>query len=653
MRPIWIAVLLAVTASSISADVARFDPPDKRLDKKVTLEVNYTKLDDVAKSLSEQSGVTIKAGTGLRDWKVRERHVTIQAKEIALGKIIDEIERLLGYYVSREGKEGEWTYIIWQDKKSRDLEAEMVTAAKEAAAQRAKETRQSAVDAAGKALKMTPEEARKLRDKDPLAAYMGSSTSGRGFAQLLSSMQSQFPTEYDLMMRGKQAYLPLTNLPPTLTQATSDAASGGLANAMKGKGLPDLTPYRLVIMPFGGSENAEASLMGISGLMWMTGLAPGQTPTGGSGPWGDGMPMGMFPLAGQNSAFGNVFGKMLFAFDEGASLDEATKQVSAEAQNGSFLADTLARKSPTEETPPTDPELTREVEIDPKAIGGGMADLMGRGPSPQNQGKAVAEISRALGIPTLLESFSSDMPIALFVKPGKQPVYKVLIALEKAGYKWDRGDGTLRIRSEDWALKRSYEIPESFIAFYKDLLEKQGELTLDDLAQMANGLTDEQIENTLLKDTDLRYAVVPLATGLGFGGGCEILRFYATLTPSQRQSLSTESGLSFGQLSDAQWERLSTIITDRFGGLDIADGSILLKPLTEDEIKRGSLSRTFDITVLVNGEQEPRKLAETVPILGKQQIAQIQEGVKKAEEDAKNKAEQDKDKTAQPAPQPK
>jgi hypothetical protein len=534
LRSVWITALVISLCASVCADTSKFSPPDPRLEKKVTIEVDHTKLEDVVKSLSEQSGVTVKAGTGTRDWKVRERHVTIHAKEIALGKMIDEIERLLGYYVSREGKEGEWTYIIWQDKKSRDLEAEMVTAAKEAAAQRAKETRQSALDVANKALKMTPEEALKNRDKDPLGAYMGGTKSGRGYAQLLSSMQSQFPTEYDLMMRGKQASLPLTNLPPTLTQAASDAASGGLANAMKGKGLPDLTPHQLVIMPFGGSENAEASLMGMSGLMWMTGLAPGQTPTGGSGPWGDGLPMGMFPLAGQNSPFGNIFGKMLFAFDEGASLDEAMKQISAEAQNGSFLADTLARKSPTEETPPTDPELTREVEIDPKGIGGGMADLMGRGPSPQNQGKAVAEISRALGIPTLLESFSSDMPIALFLKPGKQPVYKVLIALEKAGYKWDRGDGTLRVRSEDWALKRSYEIPESFIAFYKDLLEKQGELTLDVLAQIASTLTDEQIQNTLSKDEDLGFAVSTLG-GDFFGEGREILRFYAALTPAQKE----------------------------------------------------------------------------------------------------------------------
>ncbi|MCX6377634.1 MAG: hypothetical protein NTU88_16645, partial [Armatimonadetes bacterium] len=147
MRLVYIGAVLAVLVSGACADIAKFDPQDKRLDKKVTIEVDHTKLEDVVKSLSEQSGVTVKAGTGTRDWKVRERHVTIRAKDMPLGRMMDEITGLLGYYLSREGKEGEWTYIIWQDKKSRDLEAEMMTAEKEAAAQRAKETRQSAVDA--------------------------------------------------------------------------------------------------------------------------------------------------------------------------------------------------------------------------------------------------------------------------------------------------------------------------------------------------------------------------------------------------------------------------------------------------------------------------------------------------------------------------
>ncbi|MCX6376590.1 MAG: hypothetical protein NTU88_11255, partial [Armatimonadetes bacterium] len=470
-----------------------------------------------------------------------------------------------------------------------------------------------------------------------------------------SSMQSQFPTEYDLMMRGKRAFVPITNLPPNLSQAISDAVSGHLEAAQgrqAGEETSGFTPYQIVMMPFSELESSGAWMTGISGMMFITGLMPGQKPASDGNLFGGGEPVGIFPLARPDSPFGKLFGKGLLALDEGMPMDEVNKQLYPQSADPSFLADALARKSPTEETPPTDPELTREIEIDAKAMPVGMSAMMSAGKIHESQGKATAEISRALGMPVLLESYSMNMPIAMFVKPGKQPVYKVLIALEKAAYKWSRGENTLRIRPEDWALKRSYEIPESLLAYYKNLLEKQGVLTLDDLAQLANGLTDEQIQNTLSKDEDVNFAVGALG-GDFVREGRDILRLYAALTPAQKEALNTESGLPFSQLSDSQWERLRSIITDRLGGLDIAEGSILLKPQSKMEIEEKMLRRTFEIAVQVSGEQETRKTEVRIFIQSRKTITAVRERRRKAEEAAKA-AEQNKDKQpnqpAQPPP---
>ena len=204
MRLVYIGAVLAVVVSGACADIAKFDPADKRLDKKVTLAVNHVKLEEVAKNLSEQSGITIKAGAGTRDWKVREQKVSIHGRDVPLSKALDQVTKLLGYCLSREGKEGEWTYIIWQDKKGRDLEAEMLNAQREEAAQRVAKSRQGTIDLAKDALGMSPEEAMKQRDKNPVLAYMGGTKTGRGFAGFLSYFQANFPTEYDLMLRGKR-----------------------------------------------------------------------------------------------------------------------------------------------------------------------------------------------------------------------------------------------------------------------------------------------------------------------------------------------------------------------------------------------------------------------------------------------------------------
>ncbi|MCX6376470.1 MAG: hypothetical protein NTU88_10640, partial [Armatimonadetes bacterium] len=269
--------------------------------------------------------------------------------------------------------------------------------------------------------------------------------------------------------------------------------------------------------------------------------------------------------------------------------------------NPEFIAGALAQDSPTEKNPPTDPELTREVEIKDVLNGAGGRAFVGND-SEKNQGKILAEISRAMGGPLLKESFDTEMaPIGLYIHPGKQPLYKVLIALEKAGSIWNMDDGVLRIRPSNWALLRSYEIPESFTIRYKDLLDKYGELTLDDIAGIASSLTDGQIQHALAQASDLQPAVECITQGRS--ATREVLRLYASLTEEQKTALDGDAGLPFSQLTNAQWDRLSVVLDDRLGGLYIQDGSIRLMPQAEKEIKAGELSRKFEITAQVSGEK--------------------------------------------------
>lgn len=645
MKRLLILVLVLLICTYASAEMPKLNPPDPRLDKKVTVDVNSAKLDDVAKSLSDQGGITIKAGSGERDWKVREAQVTIHAKDVALGKALDEVSRLLGFYVSREGKEGAWTYIIWQDKKARDLEAEMVTAEKEAAAKHIKDMRQTAIDNADKALKMSPDEAMKLKDKDPLTAYLGGTKSGRAFSQMLSSFGSQFPTEYDLMMRGKRSFIPVSSLPKGVV---NDALNGGLAKGIqqqmgdKGK---NLNPYQLVMMPM-EDDNRMAGMLGVGGVMFITGLGPDGKQ--GNDMFGGGMPMTMFPIMSPSSGASKLIGEGMLAVEAGESMDEVGKRLGPKMQDPDFLSQAVAKDSPTEKAIPTDPELTREIELKADGLPGGQAGLNPLSNTGQeNQGRALQEISRALDWQVYYESFNRAMPIALFVKPGKQPVYKVLIALEKAGYKWEHGESSLRIRPEDWAVKRSYAIPASYIAYYKDLLQKNGELTMDDVAGIANSLTDEQISNTLLTDPDL----APLGGALSggpFAGSRDLLRVYASFDQNQKDALNTDSGLPFSQLSDAQWDKLNTIITDRLGGIYVASGSIGLKALTDAQAKAGTLTRTFTLTVQVQGEQDPRKIDQTIGLQSKKEREAMLAQRKKMQDQMKAAGQNN---TAQPKPQ--
>ncbi len=653
VKQLIILVLVLALCPCASAETVKFNPPDPRLDKKVTLDVDHVKLEEVAKSLSEQTGVTIKAGAGERDWKVRERRVSIHAKDVPTMTLVQETTKLLGFYLSREGKENEWTYIIWQDKKARDLEKEMLTAEKEAAAKRIKDMRQSALDSAQKALKMTPEEAMKLKDKDPLMAFLGGTKTGRAFSTLFSSFGSLFPTEYDLMMRGKRASVPISGMPANMQGAIGDTLSGGFGKAFKdemGKDAQGLTPNQLVFMPLDAGSNMEAGMLGLGGVAFITGTMPNSKQNDEL--FGAGTPMTMFPMITPGSGASKLFGEAMLAIEGGESLKSVGQRLEPKMEDPAFLSQMIAKDSPTEKNVPTDPELTREIEIKADALPGAAAAKSVGNMQQVDQSKTLVEISRATGWPVLFESFRQTMPIAMFIKPGKQPIYKVLIALEKGGYKWERGEGTLRIRPSDWATKRSYEIPESYMIYYKNLLEKQGEFSMDDVAGIASSLTDEQLTNTLVVDPDLGFLMPALMGGI-ISGPRDTLRLYASLTPEQKQALYAEGGLPFSQLTDAQWDKMNSIITDRLSGVYVTDGSISIKPLSEAESKANSPSRTFETTVQVQNEQEPRKFSQIIYLPGKAELQARKEQQKKAEE-ARKAAEQNKPgqpaQAQQPAP---
>ena len=626
------------------ADNAVIEKPDPRLDKKVTLEVSHAKLEDVVKQLSDQTGIVIKAGNGKRDWRVRERRVTIQAKDIRLGDLMDRISKLLNYYLSRGGKDGEWTYLYWQDMRSRALEEEMLIAAREAAAQRTVKARQGALDMAEDALAMTSEEALKKRDKDPLLAYMGGTKAGRGFAQLLSALGTGYSTERDLMLRGRRVNMPLTGFSPALQQAVADATSGGFfAPHLTGENFQGLVPGQVIFEPADSMGNSEMGALGFGGLVFITSVPIGGAP--GDGPFGGGMPMSMFPLSSPNSPIGKLAGKFFLAIEEGKSLEEASKQIQSEMESTDFMADALARESKTEKNPPTDPKLTREVELGKIPAG---SDPEG---SANDLSKAAAEISKATGNPVLMESFTKMMAVGRYLKPGKQPFYKILIGLEKAGYTWERSGDTLRIRPEDWALRRSYEISERWLGYYKTLLEKNGGFTLDEIAAMALELTDDQITNTMLSDTDLRFAVIPL--GDNMSKNKNILRLYATLTAQQKAMLESEFGLAFAYLKPAQWDYLNEVITDRLGGVYIVNGSIRLKPQSGEKKPGDSSTNKFDIMVNAANEARPRTITVRIMIFGKNQIAEMNKSVQKAQETTNKAPQQEEQPNPAPASPPK
>lgn len=567
----WLVIFVSVMcAASVCASVTETIDLDKRLDKKVTIEVIHTKLADVAAELTKQTGITIKAGTSVKDWKPRERKVTIQAKDVPAGDLVKEIAHLLGFQLTVSGKEPAWTYSFWQDRKSRLAEDEAVTAGEKAGKERYRKALQGALDVADQALGMTSAEAMAKKASSPWLAFLGGTDSGRALSNILSYFNKQCPDDRSLFLSGKAIDLETADLPPDVQQAVRDAGKSPLAQFGDDgaeEGYTEVT--RLTIEP----SNVDYAQI-IAGEIQFVSAGSVLAPDGSSEQESYVNYMGSLPIAGSDSAIGNMLGEFALELESGRDPDELAAEMESRLDPAEFAEAFFHRESSTEKNPPTDPELTREIEIKEfrKEVGEPFDVECG----PEDAGLFMKELARATGWSVLFESFDELNNLTSLVVLGKQPLYKVLIALEKAGYLWERGEGTLRIRPDDWLTRRAPEISEALIAQYMRLYDKQGRLTLDDVAALVSSLTDTQLVKGLNR-TDLGEIVDWQVQDPDGPGVRDILRLYRSMTPAQKAALVSESSLRISQLTADQVQRLKGIIARELPNITMIYAVIDLK----------------------------------------------------------------------------
>jgi hypothetical protein len=133
-------------------------------------------------------------------------------------------------------------------------------------------------------------------------------------------------------------------------------------------------------------------------------------------------------------------------------------------------------------TSPVDAELLREVELIPRS---------------NRRFLPLAQVAQRLhevtGLPILVDSFIRarvwDEALA-----GKKPLYQLLHSLEQnLDYRWQMKEGVLSLRSARFFRDRPREVPSRLRAPWREQMEKQGSITLDEAARMAATLSDEQL----------------------------------------------------------------------------------------------------------------------------------------------------------------
>lgn len=518
--------------ASATANAAAVSADDIRLSKDVTYEARQKRLYQIAKDLSDATGVTILAGRNGADWQTRDLPLTIYAKQLPLGKLLNAVAdcahvRLL---VSKERETRVYRFIG-------STNARNAMEAYEAAKSNAlKEIAKWDWDQAAK-LKDVPESDFGIPAED--TAGQKRLAQARGVSALLSELG---PSVRDRVIAGEEYSVRRAN--------TSGAAREALDRIMRGG--PQLGGFTILststidqrgnaaIRAVGAEASAAVPIQDKSGVT-LSLARYGRDPE-----------LGVnidFPQTNTVTGTGIVEttsqSEQCYLYEDVAKLAERAKgHEPAErprVPDSPSISDSEKHLPLLSETGESDPAfLGAKVKLDtPK-------DLK----SPTTADLLVA-LAKAGGASIVCEDFQTHL---IFFGDARFPssektVGDVLRSLNGSirgadmrasyGFDWrvDAGSRLLLGSAREWPVRHANLVPESLLVGFETALGSSG-VDFDDLAPVAN-LTEGQISDWLMRSKSLR----PLSSQVHLARNHKIRAFYYGLTARDSALAKSEAGL--------------------------------------------------------------------------------------------------------------
>ena len=499
IRQVVIIILLALALTSV-VFAGENELSDPRLDKQITLELGNVSLDELAAEVSKQTGIAITAGRGRSDWKVKERRTIIFAKDIKASDVLYRVASLHRYRLSRSGKEGEWGYYIWQDKRARDQEIAAVE-------EKISETAKLFASLSGAAAKMTTAQLTELEKKEPYKRFLLTDPLGKAICDTLAQIPQQ--------ARDRSGFwtVPGDTASPALRQAAAlCAAEIGRFNIMteapKGVTPEDLQQsamtnlYQVRVKPFNSTNlfGEELRQQGYVGFLVVTSRQNEKEYK----TWSF--------LCDPNSSQSRKYVNMAKAFRSGTERRKIYGTAEANFMNSPIgELDSIAGKDFDD-----DPIFSKEIEL--KGI--------------NNYTAALNAIYKETEMNVLSDSYR-EKPGAIFSgkMKAKHIIAKSMLCLDKE----PKLDGNVIVMRDKLCFdKRSVDISEDYLAALKKKAEEE-KLGYRDYEQIALDLTDAQILGNLIHTSWFK--------GNELTGNLNALRFFGKLTPQQIKAMSDGSQL--------------------------------------------------------------------------------------------------------------
>ena len=558
-----------------------FDP-DRRLEQSVNFESSGHSATITLAELSKQTGVSL--GVAPEDLRtVGERKLALFAKGVTLKSLMVRIPEALqechwdvqpgtkpSYFLHRNSDmDATVTWLREREQKRKQAEA--------------RPPREARVKEALAAMTMTPEELDELAKTDPFLVQCVNNPQLRPYLETF-------------------AVLPDEKMAQFLDTGRIAVDYGGLAPELQQKMRNDIqqdVAEKSSRQDQGQAGIAQTILQNLSHSslnFWDTSVLPSYEPSDPAiertinitktGPTGQG---------GTIMGFGStLIESKYFGFHQRYAMENLPRDAAKpDSENSPYalwyqdmlqeqkrLADTRAK----EWTEPTDPELLQVVTLGAK--------------QPLTLPQLQQLLTQQTGLTVVSDYFTDHSYTLPAEATAGIPLWRLLYTICDAyNCTWQKTGRLLIFHRTKWFDMTRSEVPESLLVRCRQKLQRQGRLTLDDAAMAVLVLPDITREDTL--PNDLQQAGLDYRSLLS---GAWALRFYATLSPAQKNQATSAAGLAYNDMTIAQRQQLDGMI---FGSADRAKFYI-----KKDTSQPGKL--VYNLSLKLAGEKLPQLTAKYV-----------------------------------------
>jgi RNA polymerase sigma-70 factor, ECF subfamily len=546
----------AVGAAGLILSETEKEVVDRRLTQKVTCTFKATALSDLCEKLKVDTGIRLSAGASVADEKV-----TLFCRNLPLRDVMRQLSRPFGYTWLRSGKPEDYRYELAQDLRSQLLEEELRNRDRNAALLALEQEMSgyrryldlSPDQALARARSASPEEKRRL---EQLAS------SGWGPLQLYFRLS---PQDQAILRSGQG-----------LTFAMDGELAGKVPGLIGGAGVRPLPPElrqgalqslrdRRVVRRDGNYQTAPAD-------------DPGGIPLTAAP---EAQPIVTLELHESELGQFTLDGHSGFAIPNQNEPGKATFGLSSQGPYASGRSPAVLQPNNRKANAKLagDPALRARVSLQPRPSCGAPREAgVPSGPAAAGRKVTPADVLEAIhqatGRPVIGDSFTRLYPLEMAAVRDQSLFDALNQVADVMHLRWAKDDTWLQFRSSSYYNDRLKEVPNRLLARWSASRRQHGELTLDDLLEIAQ-LSDVQLAARDMAEGARDcwgLAEWDLARNGFFRPH---LHYLAQLTPAQRQAALAPNGLAFAQMSLAQQQQFISLRAQNIRSLEELTGATL------------------------------------------------------------------------------